>query len=59
MVEKAEADGVWLSQFSFTLQPRKLQDFAPMCHYHQTSPDSPFTRNGYAHWQRRMAESLC
>jgi N-hydroxyarylamine O-acetyltransferase len=24
--------------------PRSLDDFAAMCHYHQTSPESPFTR---------------
>ena len=43
-LERFEAAGAWKSQFSFTLQPRRLEDFAPMCHYHQTSPESPFTR---------------
>jgi N-hydroxyarylamine O-acetyltransferase len=38
-------DGFWKRQYSFTLQPRKLEDFAGMCHYHQTSPESPFTKN--------------
>jgi N-hydroxyarylamine O-acetyltransferase len=42
-VERLENDA-WKPQYNFTLQPRALQDFAPMCHYHQTSPDSPFTR---------------
>jgi N-hydroxyarylamine O-acetyltransferase len=28
----------------FTLQPRRLSDFADMCRYHQTSPQSHFTR---------------
>ncbi len=32
-------------EYSFTLQPRQLSDFAALCHYHQTSPDSHFTRN--------------
>jgi len=35
----------WKSEYSFTLQPRQLSDFAAMCHYHQTSPESHFTRN--------------
>jgi len=43
-VERTEPDGSWKRQYSFTLIPRRLGDFAPMCHYHQTSPESPFTR---------------
>jgi N-hydroxyarylamine O-acetyltransferase len=35
----------WKPEYSFTLQPRQLSDFAAMCRYHQTSPDSHFTRN--------------
>jgi N-hydroxyarylamine O-acetyltransferase len=38
-------DDKWKREYSFTLQPRQLSDFAAMCHYHQTSPDSHFTRN--------------
>jgi N-hydroxyarylamine O-acetyltransferase len=30
--------------FRFELAPYALADFAPGCEYHQTSPDSPFTR---------------
>jgi N-hydroxyarylamine O-acetyltransferase len=41
---EAYADGAWKKQYLFTLQPRDLAEFAEMCHYHQTSPDSPFTR---------------
>jgi N-hydroxyarylamine O-acetyltransferase len=41
---EANADGAWRKQYGFTLQARKLAEFAAMCHYHQTSPDSPFTR---------------
>jgi N-hydroxyarylamine O-acetyltransferase len=37
-------DGRWERQYRFTLQPRELDDFVPMSHYHQTSPDSLFTR---------------
>ncbi len=42
-MEKSEPGG-WKRQYSFTLQPRQLSDFAAMCHHHQTSPDSSFTR---------------
>lgn len=37
-------EGVWERQYTFTLQPRAFADFAEMCRYHQTSPDSIFTR---------------
>ena len=43
-VERAESDGAWRRQYSFCLTPHTLDDFADMCHYHQTSPESPFTR---------------
>lgn len=38
-------DDKWKRQYSFTLHPRQLSDFADMCHYHQTSPESHFTQN--------------
>jgi N-hydroxyarylamine O-acetyltransferase len=44
-LEKAETNGSWKRQYSFTQQPRSLHDFAGMCHYHQTSPESHFTQN--------------
>lgn len=34
----------WKREYLFSLQPRRIEDFAAMCHYHQTSPESPFTR---------------
>jgi N-hydroxyarylamine O-acetyltransferase len=37
-------DGAWLPQYRFTLQSRRLDEFTAMCHYHQTSPLSSFTR---------------
>src|SRR5262249_41107619 len=43
-LERAESRGNWQRQYSFTLTPRELGDFADMCDYHQTSPESPFTR---------------
>jgi N-hydroxyarylamine O-acetyltransferase len=45
-MERADSDAVWKRQYSFTLTPRSLTDFTDMCHYHQTSPESPFTRKG-------------
>jgi N-hydroxyarylamine O-acetyltransferase len=45
-MERADNDAVWKRQYSFTLTPRSLDDFAAICHYHQTSPESPFTRKG-------------
>lgn len=38
-------DGRWERQYRFSLQPRSYSDFAPMCHYHQTCSESPFTQN--------------
>jgi N-hydroxyarylamine O-acetyltransferase len=34
----------WAPQYRFSTQPRQLAVFAEMCRYHQTSPDSHFTR---------------
>jgi N-hydroxyarylamine O-acetyltransferase len=31
-------------QYRFTFQPRRFAEFEPMCRYHQTSPESTFTR---------------
>jgi len=42
-MQKAEAEK-WHPQYSLSLQPRRLEDFAGMCHYHQTSPNSSFTQ---------------
>lgn len=43
-LEKWDTDGTWKAQYRFTLQARQIQEFAEMCDYHQTSPDSSFTR---------------
>ena len=37
-------DGRWEPQYRFTLTPRRLAEFAETCRYHQTSPESHFTR---------------
>jgi len=34
----------WIREYSFRLQPHQLSEFAAMCHFHQTSPESHFTR---------------
>ena len=44
IVQRCE-EGVWKPQYRFTLQPHVLSDFGEMCHYHQTSPESPFTQH--------------
>lgn len=43
-LERNVLGGEWKRQYSFTLQARRLEEFAPMCEYHQTSPESRFTR---------------
>lgn len=44
-LHRAEGPANWKPQYSFSLQPRQMGDFAGMCHYHQTSPQSHFTQN--------------
>ncbi len=39
-----DASGRVERQYRFSLQPRSFEQFEPMCRYHQTSPDSLFTR---------------
>jgi N-hydroxyarylamine O-acetyltransferase len=41
---RQESGGEWEQTYRFTWQPRQFADFALACHYHQTSPDSDFTR---------------
>ena len=36
--------GVWQSEYIFSLTERNLAEFTEMCQYHQTSPESHFTR---------------
>jgi N-hydroxyarylamine O-acetyltransferase len=43
-VERKQTDGAWKPEYCFTLIPRQLDEFKGMCHYHQTSPESTFTR---------------
>lgn len=43
-VERRGAEAGWNTEYLFSLKPRRLEEFADMCRYHQTSPQSPFTR---------------
>jgi N-hydroxyarylamine O-acetyltransferase len=43
MARRDEGSG-WKAQYRFTLRPYAYTDFAEMCGYHQTSPESHFTR---------------
>lgn len=43
ILERREGES-WRPQYRFTVQPYELSDFAEMCRYHQTSPESPFTQ---------------
>jgi N-hydroxyarylamine O-acetyltransferase len=38
------ADAEWQAQYRFTLRPYEYSDYEEMCRYHQTSPQSHFTR---------------
>jgi len=40
-----EGRGEWRLQYRFTLRPHSYEDYAEMCIYHQTSPQSHFTRS--------------
>jgi N-hydroxyarylamine O-acetyltransferase len=42
--QRRDPGGDWLNQYRFTLDGYRLADYEPMCRYHQTSPNSPFTR---------------
>ena len=39
-----EGAGDWNPQYRFTFEPHEYSDYAEMCHYHQTSPQSHFTK---------------
>jgi N-hydroxyarylamine O-acetyltransferase len=43
-LQARSSDNEWMPQYMFTLRPYQLADFAGMCHYHQTSPQSHFTQ---------------
>lgn len=43
--DDGERNNHWKPQYQFTLTPRQLPDYKPMCIFHQTSPLSHFTQN--------------
>jgi N-hydroxyarylamine O-acetyltransferase len=45
ILQRRDPGADWKPQYRFTLQPRALEDFAPRCRFHQTSPDSHFMQN--------------
>jgi N-hydroxyarylamine O-acetyltransferase len=38
------AGAEWTPQYAFTLEPRRLEQYAAMCRHQQTSPEATFTR---------------
>ena len=44
VLERKSSEKDWTPQYKFTRTPRQLEEFAPMCHFHQTSPESSFTQ---------------
>jgi N-hydroxyarylamine O-acetyltransferase len=41
---RRNAGGAWKPQYRFGLEPHVFDDYAEMCHFQQTSPESHFTR---------------
>lgn len=37
-------DESWVGMYDFSMVPRRVADFSAMCRYHQSSPDSGFTK---------------
>ncbi len=46
LLQRTHSDGNngWKAQYRFTLQPHQYPDYSQMCHFHQTSRQSHFTR---------------
>ena len=44
VLKESEDGNDWKAQYRFTLRPYELTDYAEMCHYQQTSPESNFTQ---------------
>jgi N-hydroxyarylamine O-acetyltransferase len=44
-VERQQPDDSWKADYWLTLIPRALHDFAGMCRFHSTSPESSFTQS--------------
>lgn len=44
ILQRRDDGGDEVPQYRFTLQPHTFADYEQMCHFHQTSPDSHFTK---------------
>lgn len=44
MLWQRDRNNAWSAQYRFSLTPYEYADYAEMCHYHQTSPQSHFTQ---------------
>jgi N-hydroxyarylamine O-acetyltransferase len=44
LLMRCDESGEWKAQYRFGLTPHVYADYAGMCHYHQTSPESFFTQ---------------
>ena len=55
-VERRTPEGAWKTLYFFTETPRRLDEFAEMCRYHQTSPDSPFTQKRFTTMPTRLGQ---
>ena len=44
ILQRRDHGGDWVPQYRFTLQPHTFADYDEMCHFHQTSPESHFTK---------------
>jgi len=44
LLRRDSSEEPWQPQYRFTLQLHEFPDYAGMCHFHQTSPESHFTR---------------
>ena len=45
IVMRRDTDQDWKPEYRFTLQTYNYADFEEMCHFHQTSPESHFTKS--------------
>jgi N-hydroxyarylamine O-acetyltransferase len=41
---RREGSGPWTPQYRIDLTPRRLEEFAPMSAFHESSPEAPFTQ---------------
>jgi N-hydroxyarylamine O-acetyltransferase len=44
LLQRKSTEKDWAPQYQFTRTPHRLEEFAPMCHFHQSSPESSFTQ---------------